>query len=299
MAINIFLRLIVDRIRFFVLIDATEMYGVVWSQLKEISAMNNEFLPDWKLTVHKMKHGKTQLRFRPEAKRCVAIIEIGTTNGEKRYFSLDLFPSKFQAGEFDLVKEVLTIFLDDLNYEKLFYTARVSYLELAADSLSHPMSSFLPFRTRTFSSYVYPLKEGKGSIYCGAENGKLRFCIYDKKKQIEEKLKQIPSHAMQTRIEARVHTTGLTAAQLKGELKNPFKRLEIADLQKLKQVFKHPGLPAFLDECHGQGAEQALGKLSVKDRRRYLIGLRKAKAEWWKPEWIWQSLPDALSVIKP
>lgn len=299
MSVNIFLRLLIDRIRFHVLMTGDGIYGVVWSQLEEICALKSDLLPGWKVTIHKLKYGKTQLRFRPGPNRQIAHIEIGTAAQNKRYFQLDLSPSKFQPGEFEALQQVLTVLLEPFSYDKLFYSVPVSYLELASDCLTQPMSAFIPFRTKTFSSYAHPLESGKGTYYYGSEKGRLRFAVYNKRKHIQEKLKQTPAHAIQTRIEARIHTTGLPAAMLKDGLENPFTKLEIADQQKFVETFSHPKLKEFLSDCDESGSGYALGKLSVKDRRKFLSGLRKARAPWWNPIGIWKGLLQALSKITP
>lgn len=261
--------------------------------------MAKELFPGWKVTIRQMKHGKTQLRFRPALHRQIAHIEIGTGADGKRYFRLDLSPSKFAEGEFEAIQQVLTTLLEPLSYDKLFETVPVSYLELAFDSLTQPMSAFIPFRTKTFSSWAFPLKSGKGTYYFGAKTGRLRFAAYDKKKQLQEKFKQEVKYETLTRIEMRIHGTGLLVHMLVESLPNEFKKLEIADRQKFVDEFEHPNKAQFLNDCYENGSGYALQKLSVQDRRKFLAGLRKAKAVWWKPEWIWKALPDAIDKIKP
>ena len=299
MIISMFRSLVIDRIRFFVNVPSSDLYSHVWSQLFEIKAMGKQLLPGGRITAKKLKHGKTRLRYCPKARRCIASIEVGIAADKKKYFSLDLFPTRFRGSEFSVFKELLANLLDDFNYTKLFHTAKVSYLELAADSLLNPMGSFLPFRTKTASSHVHPLPDGTGSINLGALSGRLRFSIYDKKRHIVEKWKELPLHQLQTRIEARIRTTGLTANKLEGCLKNPLPKLEIADLKELQKSSPSPAFTAFLVQCSKVGACAALKSLSLKERRKYILQLRKAKVTWWKPQAIWQYLPSALKVIAP
>lgn len=299
MAVNIFRSLVVDRIRFFVYVSAKDLYSHVWSQLYEIAAMKKELLPNGIISVSKDQHCKTRLRYCPQARRCIASIEIGVAPDNKKYFSLDLYPTRFRGGEFANFKELLKIFLEDFNYAKLFYTAKISYLELAADSLSRAMGDFLAFRAKTGSSKVHLLPDDTGGVYLGALGGRLHFCIYDKRRQIVEKLKEVPPHKTHTRLEARIHSTGLAAIDLLEGLQNPFPKLEIADLAVLKETYCEPEFHAFLSLCIQSGACAALHSLSVKQRRIYLARIRKAKVNWWRPAAIWGQFSNALAVLNP
>ncbi len=298
MAVNIQKSLVLDRIRFFVYVPSKELFSYALSQLYEIAALKKQWVPQGQITV-KSKYSKTRLTYCPQKKRCIASIELGATKNQKLYFRLDLLPTRFFGDEFEVFKEILGLLLDEFNYLKLYKTARISYLELAVDSLSRPIGSFLPFRVKTGSSMVYPLPDATGGIYLGSPSGRVHFCIYDKKRQIIEKLKETPQHSIQTRLEARIHSTGLSASELLASLKNPFVKLEVADLDVLNALPPVPGLGAFLAQSAQAGACVALNALSAYDRRKILSLLRKAMAKWWNPNKIWEKFPRSLQVIKP
>jgi hypothetical protein len=263
-----------------------------------MKAMRKEILPKGRITVKKKKHGKTLLKYYPVPGRGIADIEIGTAANKKRYFSLGLYPSRFRPGEFERFKELLNIFLEPFNYTKLYKTANVSYLELAADSISIPMFSFMPFRAKTNESYVYQLPEGDGGIYLGAGTGRLRFCVYNKARQIVQKLKEKSEYPVRTRIEARMHSLGVPAEKL-CELANPFPKLEIADMEVLEALCDQPESEAFLKQCSAVGACKALSGYGAKERRQFLALLRKARASWWNPESRWNHFGGSLAVITP
>lgn len=298
MSVSVNLQMVVDRIRFFAIVEKS-LGSMIWSQFKEMAAMTKEILPNGKIKVRQSKYGQTRLWYQPERKRTIAVLEVGTTAMKQSYFKLDLLPARFGKGEFEHFKSVLTAVLEPVNYAKLYATAKVSYLELAIDFLHAPMGSFIPYFAKSWSSFVYHLQDGTGGIYLGAETANIRFCIYDKARWLWEVLKQASIHKTRTRIEARIHTTGLLAGELGQALPNPFPRLEVADRKELMSISQHPSLAWFLESCSAVGASRALNLLGAKERRQILASLRKARAWWWKPMAYWKDLPNALKVIAP
>lgn len=209
-----------------------------------------------------------------------------------------LYPPKFKGAEFSRFKELLGIFFVDFNYETLFHIARVSRIDFAADVLFHDKSDFIPLRPRAALSSVFVDAHGHlGSVYLGGVQSDLRFCIYDKGKQLKEKGLHSVAQA-RTRIEARLRRTKLKASDLH-EIKNPFLSLEVADYVKAECAHTGPQWADFLGACQQQGAPSALSVLNKPLRRKYLKALRDAKATWWNPHSIWEGLPDALKAIAP
>lgn len=298
MPVSISMQMVVDRIRFHVLVEKT-LCSHIWSQFKEMVILSKDIVPQGRIRMWTGKHGQTRLIYQPVKRRTIAVMGVGTTASKHYYFGLDLFPTRFQVGEFDHFKSVLTAILDIVAYEKLYVDANVSYLELAVDSLSFQMGSFLPYFAKSSKSHVHQLSDGTGGIYLGAEAAKLRFCVYDKARQMWEVQKKVSDHKIRTRIEARIHTTGLHAADLEVALPNPFPKLEIADRSALLNNSHHPKLSEFLKGCQSSGPSTALNQLGPKDRRQVLQDLRKARAWWWNPTSCWDSLPKALAVLKP
>jgi hypothetical protein len=297
--VSIFIELVVDRIRLSVVIGSGELYSFAVDQLFEMEALQKDFLPTGVIRV-KSKYSSTRLDYYPVKGRKIADIEVLTGKGKVRYFWLGLYPSKFKKGEFEKLKEVLALFLEPFEYVKLFHTARVSYIELAVDSLSFKNHSFVPFVGKLQDSYVYTDQSGeKGSIYLGSESGRFRFIFYDKAKEIKEKLKQVPKYSIQTRVEARVRGCGLTADELSLKLKNPFVRVEIAEPSKFGSACDNADFKTFISRCSEIGYCSARRELPIKIQRAYLKLLRDAQAWWWNPKKIWQNLDQALTVIAP
>lgn len=167
MAVHI--RLGIDRIHMSVSVTSKDLYGFVIAQLHGMKDLQSELLPNGKITVRIEKY-LTRMSYYPNKKRKIAEIEIGTTKSKHKYFRLSLFPSQFGSGEFENFKEVLALMLPEFNYQKLYSTAKVSYIELAADSASQAQHSFIHFRAKCNSSEIIPESDGtKGSTYVGSK----------------------------------------------------------------------------------------------------------------------------------
>ena len=167
MALTIWVKLQIDRINISVGIGSSDLYNFVIAQLYGMKDLQKELVPNGKITI-KVGHYRTRLNYYAKKLR-IAEIEIGMTKLKHRYFKLGLSPSKFGPGDFDKFKETLSILLPDFCYAKLFETGRVSYIELAADSMSHKAHSFIPFRRRCNVSSVYIDKmNNAGSTYVGS-----------------------------------------------------------------------------------------------------------------------------------
>ena len=297
MAVHIWKYLLIDRINISISIGSKELYSFALEQLYGIKELQTNLVPHGKFKIAKYKY-LTRLDYYPTEKNKIADIEVGTTKSKHRYFRLGLYPSKFGAGEFEHFKEVLALLLPEFDYQKLYKTGRVSYIELAADSLSHIIHSFIPFRSRCSCSFIFVDKNGKaGTTYIGSKTSNLRFCIYDKHKQLTES-NAPATYDKHTRIEARSRHIGLMPCELLEKMSNPFEKLEIADLQKARDASKDKIWQAFLDQCLKVGSAQALSQ-NPKKRKQFMKMLRASAAPWWNPQHIWEGLPKALKAIKP
>jgi hypothetical protein len=278
-------------------VTSKDLYGFVIAQLHGMKDLQSELLPNGKITVRIEKY-LTRMSYYPNKKRKIAEIEIGTTKSKHKYFRLSLFPSQFGTGEFESFKEVLALMLPEFNYQKLYSTAKVSYIELAADSTSQAQHSFIPFRAKCNSSEIITESDGtKGSTYVGSKLSSLYFCIYDKRKQLKKKKLDTP-HKIHTRIEVRMKFIGLHPSEIETQLANPFLKLEIADLSNARKASEDKAWQNFLDECLTDGSAEALRK-HPKQRKKYISMLRNQAAWWWKPNYVWSKLANAVSIIAP
>lgn len=298
MTISIWYPQIVDRIHMTITITkSSKLYGVLLGQLTGMNDMQSDLVPKGKITVFKQQY-VTRLGYYPaDKKRKIAELEMGSTKSGHMYFKLGLYPSKFRPGEFAKFKEHLEQ-LFQISYKVMFHKARVSYIELAADSMTYESCTFIPFRQRINHSEVW-LDNGKqGSLYLGSKLSKKRFCIYNKAKQLTDS-KCAGKHKIRTRFEARLRHIGMSASEITEHLPNPFSCLEIADLPKARALSADLQWQSFLDQCLEEGSAYALSQCQKPIRKKYMAMLRTAAATWWNPDYLWQVLPKALEVIAP
>ncbi|MBI5006427.1 MAG: hypothetical protein HZB95_04805 [Nitrosomonadales bacterium] len=297
MGVAIWKRPCIDRIHMSVGIGCKALYGFALAQLHGMRDVKSEIVPNGNITVFAGQF-HSRMSYYPSKKRKIAEIEVGITKSKHKYFRLSLFPSQFGPGEFERFKEVLALMLPPFNYQKLYVTAKVSYIEIAADSVSQAHHSFIPFRAKCNCSMIFTETDGaKGSIYVGSKTSSLWFCIYDKKKLLEKKKLDAP-HKIHTRIEARMKFIGLHPNEIQTQLGNPFLKLEIADLTDAREASKDKTWQSFLDECLSIGSAEAL-RNHPKQRKLFMMMLRNHTARWWKPDYVWSKLENAVSAIAP
>lgn len=298
MAVSIWKGLLIDRIHMCVAVGGKDLYGFVLSQVHGMKDIQAQLVPHGKIMVNSKKY-HTRMDYYPKKnKDKIADIEIGTTKSKHKYFKLGLYPSKFGPGEFEHFKYILEVLLPEFNYPCLYNTSKVSYIELAADSLSITAHSFIPFRARCNCSKVFHEQDGsKGTTYVGSETSKLMFRIYDKFKQLMAKNLPAP-YKKHTRIEARCGSNGLSPCDLLSQMVNPFEKLEVADLLAARNASKAKEWQSFLDQCLIVGSAKALAQ-HPKQRKNFMCMLRAAAVWWWNPQHVWKGLPRALCAIAP
>lgn len=290
----------VDRIHLTVGIGDQSLYKFILGQLYFMVEKDTQcqLVPHGKITI-KPEQYVTRLSYYPSKDRQIASITIGTTKMKHKYFTLSLFPSKFSANEFEVLREVVGLLLPDVSYANLYQTARVSYLELAVDSLSHAAHTFIPFRSRCNISNIHQDKAGMmGTTYLGSATSGMLCRVYDKRKQLLESNLQAP-YQIQTRIEAVLRHTGLKPCELGEKMKNPFARIEIADLGLAQAASNESPWQKFLSNCLATGSAGALSQCSKYQRKQFLTKLRASAAPWWNASHVWQGFPNAIAEISP
>ncbi len=259
---------------------------------KEVAS---DIVPQGRLTLQQ-GHYKTRLDYYPKKKSKIAELEVGSTKSQYRYFRLGLYPPKFAAGEFAHFKAIIDLLLP-FTYLYLFENGRVSYLEIAVDSMSHQMGSFIAFKRRCNCSSVYQANGTKGTAYLGSSSSKQYFRIYDKRRHLLEKSLPEP-FCVRTRIESVSRYLAISPSAL-GSLSNPFVTLEIADLVAARKSSSLPAWHGFLDRCEEVGSPHALRECQKGARKEAVMRLRTCSAGWWRPGSLWLHYPKAIASIAP
>jgi hypothetical protein len=311
MAVNIWRYLLVDRIGITGVIPSAALYKHVYGQFFTMNEEQKLLLPGGKIKIRKNKYSMrldyyTEYTHKTAGRRKIADITLGSykISGKKsvdRYLTLTLYPSQFQAGEFEHFKSVFDALFEPITYSLLHHTGRVNYLELAADSLSHKHHGFLPYRKYCTKSHIHKEDDGHlGTTYLGSNTSDLRFRLYDKYKQLHDTGKATFTKVLpHTRIESVVRRLGVAPADLI-EMENPFKKLLIADLVKAYSASKDADWQNFISESlTEEGVPYALAKRPMNKRKKYMAMLDYRQVSWWSPTGVWKRLPVALSRIAP
>jgi hypothetical protein len=290
--------LLIDRIHMNKSISSEQnsLYSYAWGQLIEIYELREEILPKGKITI-KQGPSWTRIGYYPQKNIKIADIEVGQRY-KNRYFKLSLYPSKFAGNDFSYLKDLINGMLPDFDYGKLFFESRVSYIELACDSLTYPAHSFIPYRRNINYSKIFNDNGSKGTTYLGSIKSDLRFRIYDKAKQLMDTSKSSP-HKLHTRIESSIRKLKLAPSELLLKLPNPFMKLEISDIAIARSISKDLDWEFFLDMCISEGSAAALASLTKNKRKIFISRLYAARVGWWKPDNRWSGLASALAKIAP
>jgi hypothetical protein len=236
----------------------------------------------------------------PEKTREIAEFQAAMTESGHKYFRLVLHPSKFKGSDFPYLQQVLAHWVKPFSYASLFHHGRVTRIDFAADDLVHPAHSFLPFKSFANVSSIFVDSLGyKGALYLGSVTSESEFSIYDKARKLKQEGHQL-QFSTQTRIEARLRQLGIHPSEILAKVKNPFLRLEIADLQKLYSSSVSQDWQDFITNCKCDGSARALASLPNKYvRQQYMKRLRQSPVSWWQPAKVWNGFESAIEKLEP
>ena len=302
--------LVVDRIGITFVIPDEDLYNHIYGQLFTFKEEQGTYLPSGKIVIRKNPHC-TRLDYYPAyshkkaGRRKIADLTVGSCSKPgkgvtHKYFTLTLYPSQFQVGEFEHFKSNFDLLFNPLSYLQMHESGTVNYLELAADSLSQKHHSFLPYRKGCKNSSIYfDSKTGQlGTTYIGSRTSNFRFRIYDKRKHLIETGKTPdPNWKTHTRIEAVMRRLGITPAEL-CQLDNPFTKLQIVDVITTQGASEDKDWQSFIENSMQIGIPKALPS-NAYQRKKFRALLDETQCQWWNPNFIWLGLPDALGVIAP
>ena len=279
------------------------LYNELWNTLP--AWKGNADLINWsgKIKVQKKQY-QYLLHYFASKKQATpsAIITVGSMDGKHRYFKLSLYPQKFTQSQFEEFQHRLAASLPGFEYQKLFQTADVTRIDLAHDSYSHVVDELIPWSLRTRCSGVWLDKKlfTKGALYIGSHNSRLRFRVYNKKKQMQEVEGFKVEWGIWTRIEAVVRKPGCKAAQLADTLDSPFKRLNMASSGDALGQADDDAWKGFVALCSAVGSPEAFNQPFNKSKRKlYRQRLAKSAVSWWTPSNFQNQLKAAMSQLAP
>jgi hypothetical protein len=296
------LGLVVDRTRITGVELSHQQYLIARVQLPEIVALQKHFLAgtDAKISYHpEPEKYRYAINLSFGANQSIARLEVGSTPTLHFYLAWELWPHRLNCSEFRAFHCAVETLLDlpVFSYPFAFQHGRVQKMELASDSITTKMHSFILWSKYSRSSRIFLNATGKGSNYLGSEDSPKYFIAYDKHRELIEKKLQSNYHT-HTRIEAKLNKTGISPVDLIG-LANPFESLCIADKTTARNLTTNTQWQKFLDIAEVKGSAAALAALPKKCRTEMRANLRLSAATWWNPDFIWSGFPRAIESIHP
>jgi hypothetical protein len=303
------LPLIIDRARlagklsFFQYLQARKMFPA----LKGIK------LTEGTITYHPSEY-KSRLHFGLGVNEAIASVEVFALPNKKCSLIFGVWPHRCTGTRFQEFHSAITSILpdDEFTYKSVFYEGHIQHIEYAYDLLNIKMHSFLPWTARAKFSDCYKeqhlgMDEDKGTIYIGAKNSPIRFSVYNKALKME-KDGLINAHPIRSRLEAIVFepyrlgslVQRLRPCELDKQL-NPFRFLEISELDTARKLSENPDWQWFLDISEYGGAPAAFVEVfaTKKERLKARQMLRQCAAKWWNPANAWEGHIQANAAIHP
>lgn len=243
----------------------------------------------------------------------IAAVEVRALPNMKCALIYEIWPHRATGTRFQEFHGAITSLLkgDAFNYNEVFNQGHVQSIEYASDYTTRPMHSFIPWTARAKKSGIFKkevMNDYKGTIYIGTKKSPIRFSIYDKALKMEKDGMPNPLPT-RTRIEAIVFEPYLPGSlvqrlrpcELDKQL-NPFRFLEIADLDKARKLSSDPDWHQFLDIATAEGgAPEAFKELTKEERLQTRERLRdpECQALWWNPDHAWAGHFQANAAIHP
>lgn len=297
MALSILKRVGIDRTAFNLSLKDKEFYNRIRDNFWKLISNKKKMLSFFEISF-KNPDDCLRINFKLHAKQVAFQLTVAREY-EHRYFRLDLYPDKFSQSEFEDVKKIVNFAIDPLDYDYLFQKGKVSYIEIYADFLSHPLHTFIPLRSYISDSQIFMENGVKGTLYLGAQLSDSRDAFYDKKKALLEKEELETPHAIWTRIESRRTHPDLKPCELLEHLPNLFKRISIVDPVKARKISDDSEFHKLLDACEENGSGYAFKGHSPYKKMLFRKELKTCLVWWWRPEKLWSHFPNALAKITP
>lgn len=287
--------IVVDNVRTRVVINDNARYENYRNLLWKVNAHHKALEVNTKIVYEQYS---TALVWKPKnCGKAIACVKMGI-NYNQKYLSLSLFPSNGNREQLVHFLNVFDALYDDLYRGALYTQSPVGYLELAVDSLTIPMHSFLAMAPRMRKSAIWSNDDGtKGSLCEGSFLGKTGFSMYNKAQEQLDKLGSAP-FPIQTRIEAFMSGLNVSMSEI-SSIPNPFEKLCVMDKAHAAKASYLSAWHEFLKNATCFGTAAAL-QLAPSNSRRKLRQIFKANAaDWWKPKEAWKALPSALTMVAP
>lgn len=300
-------------------IDKTRLAGHSLTFIQYVKAKEKfSQLNGLKLTEGSIKYADSvytsRLHYGLGKNEAIAAVEVRALPNMKCALIYELWPHRCTGTRFKEFHEAITSLLKGtaITYQEVFQDGHVQSIEYASDYTTKKMHSFIPWTARAKYSTIYPRNiqhTEKGQIKIGTKKSPIRFSIYDKALKMEKDGMPNPLPT-RTRIEAIVFEPYLPGSKVQrlrpcelDKQLNPFRFLEIADLDKARKLSSDPDWHQFLDMATAPegGAPEAFKELTKEERLQTRERLRdhECQALWWNPDHAWAGHFQANAKIHP
>ena len=266
-----------------------------------------------KLLKHKnirtsVKQYKASITYQTANKQVVLRIEAGSSKNKRCYVTWEFWPKNIKhSGVHQFIEAIECLMGNEpcFTYKIAYQVGKITYIELACDLKTPNIHNDLIFwKMKTQKGGIYmkqdALNDGsitKGSIYLGAKDSALQFCIYDKAKQLRETGQDTP-WLNYTRIEARLQKTKLKLNELVN-IKSPFPNLHIANAIDCKEKWQEPEWIQFIECALEHTYPVAIAPLDKVTRKKFHDRLKQCSVKFWKPEGLLINLYKEVRKLHP
>lgn len=222
------------------------------------------------------------------------VIGFGYANKNMRA-SFQFNPSKITPPEFCALHGHFEMLLH-FGFHSLCAKGRVRDCEIAIDVDHAKFSDYWFVDTRMAASDCG--YQPVGTLYLGALQSRRQLRIYDKAKQMHEKLGiELPNERL--RIEAQLRPVAHYAVAELPTIPNPFESLFVISKSALSAKANNELVAAFLALASTPGISSQKAYTASTDRKALRQLLIACCPDWWKPSEIWSTYSESFDWVPP
>ncbi|CAG4884065.1 protein of unknown function [Georgfuchsia toluolica] len=235
----------------------------------------------------------------------VATLLLEPTNRRNNEFKLEYSPNNFGQSGRALLGEYLQVILGRTYLEDI-WNAKLTRLDVAFDIRRVPLQDLLITDTKSRKSSIIRGVEGKAESYYFPFTGTNQLCVYDKLKEIDDRLGSPPTNrkrAPWVRFEYRYRRLNrYTLANVVGRMENPFHNFEVKQFGMAQARISVDRLRMLFDACRLQGLDAVLEEIpDIAARATYSLAYRTFPVPifWQRRTSIWGGLRAAIERSLP
>ena len=230
------------------------------------------------------------------------LVQVKPQSKTNNFLRVEMNPDVMQVPDLKLVWKLLGgVSENQISKKVIAEDAKITRLDVAVDMLNIDPEDILIDHKFTGKTNAYFGSGGKiETVYLNKKTKGSTTYLYDKKVQAQDTGKSLDTgvnkygEAKYTRLECRVQTQ--KPFKKLASLKNPLKKVYLADMDGCDAPGKPHVWALFQDACRYRGLVGALELLPAKEREEFHEVIKKSSDLLWRPDDIWVFWENSLET---